>query len=316
VALSSHLFSAPLVVCVFFVMLFEHWRQPRRALQLGTVITAIVLLVNYPYFLFVLSDESQLKSHGGTFSLSGIYGWLTKPAQVAGFSGFSYFFDDEWKLLLEQLGAGYAWMNASQVPGVLTFAALFGLCLGIGKGHGEGASRLARLSLVTWLFYTLLYDYRGLASHPHYTFPYWWVVLVGIACLLVQARRVSPWLARSLLLAVSAVSIAQLAFIGGWQSYVDVHGGTRGVHYATPVALQYGALQRACARDEGAILIRNQTLLFNYALNYVAQTEPACGDKQIAFCKRRCPPQVPGVADLRLVYLGATGGEVGVRASE
>lgn len=175
VALSSHLFSAPLVVCVFFVMLFEHWHQPRRALLLGTVITAIVLLVNYPYFLFVLNDESKLTSQPGSFSLSGIYGWLVKPAQVAGFAGFGYFFDGEWNLLLARLGAGYAWLSESQIPAVLTFAALLGLCLGVGKSHGEGASRLARLSLVTWLFYTWLYDYRGLASHPPLHVP----VLVG-----------------------------------------------------------------------------------------------------------------------------------------
>jgi hypothetical protein len=275
VALSSHLFSAPLVVCVFFVMLFEHWRQARRALVLGTVVTGIVLLVNYPYFLFVLNDESQLKPHAGTFSLSGTLGWLRKPAEVSGFSGFDYFFDGDWDLLLAELGAGYERMRFSQAPGVLTFVALLGLCLGIGKSHGEGACRLARLSLMSWLVYTLLYDYRGLERHPHYTFPYWWVVLVGIASLLVHARRVSPRLASSLLLALFAISIAQLAFIHGWQSYVAAHGGTRGIHYATPVALQYGALQSACARDEAAILIRNQTSLFNHALDYVATTEPA-----------------------------------------
>jgi hypothetical protein len=320
IALSSHLFSVPLIACTFFVLLFEHRRQPRRAALIGTITTATVLLINLPYLSFLLSDDTSRPAlQSGTLSLAGSWSWFSVPAEVSGFAGFAYFFDTDWARLVGQLGRSFDWLSASQAPHVLSILALIGLCFGAPAAPAGAtstplaATRLVRLSLVTWATYTLFYDQRDLTHHPHYTFPYWWVIPVGLASLLVALRRVSLPLARLLLAAIALVAVAQLAFMGAWRSYVDAEGGTRGIHYATPVSLQYRALASACARPERVIRIENQTVLFAHALTYVASTEPACRDKQVEICAGKCAPAGPGAALVRLVYAEASGGKIAVQ---
>jgi hypothetical protein len=287
---------------------------------LGTITSAAVLLVNLPYLTFLLRDGSNRPSlQAGTLSLSGSWSWFAVPAEVAGFAGFEYFFDADWAQLLAQLGSAIDWLRLSQAPHVLSVLALLGLCFGIraardpAQASNLGAHRLVRLALVTWATYTLFYDQRDLTHHPHYTFPYWWVIPVGLASLLVALRRISLPLSRALLAAIALVSVAQLSFIGAWRSYVAAEGGTRGIHYATPASLQYRALASACARPERMIRIENQTILFAHVLSYVAATEPSCRDKAVEICSGQCAPLPPGAASLRLVYAEPTGGKIAIR---
>jgi hypothetical protein len=312
VGLSSHLFSVPLVVCTFLVLAFEHRHQLRRGAMIGGITVALVLLVNLPYLSFLVHDGSRPTPQTGSLSLAESLSWFSMPAQVASFSGFEYFFDGAWGQLLAYVGADYEWMRFTQAPNALAGLALIGLGFGVPMRESQAATRLARLSLVTWTVYTLFYAYRGLLHHPHYIFPYWWVVMVGLASLLAELRRVSVPLARVLLAVISLVAVAQLSFSNAWLNYVDAEGGTRGVHYGTPVAHQYRALKTACARPEPVIRIENHTVILPHALTYVAQTERRCRTKQVEICAGYCAPPAPGTASLRLVYPRPTGGDVAI----
>jgi hypothetical protein len=306
-ALSTHLCSVPLVACIFLVLLVEHWREPKQAAAIGAIAAGVALLINYPYLNFLAHSDMQTELKAGAFTLGGSLSWFAMPAEVAGFTGFESYLGPDWPAFLASIGSDIDWMRFSQAPNALAALALIGLCFGVRADSTPAARRLVRLSLVSWAAYTLFYESRALTHHQHYVFPYWWVILIGLASLLVELQRTSARLALVLLGAIGLITVAQLAFLESWRGFVAEQGGTR---QSTAVTLQYRALGDACARERTDIQLANQTLLYDHALRYVAESEPRCRGKRVQICSRSCPPPAPGSAALRLVYQNPTGGRI------
>ena len=201
--------------------------------------------------------------------------------------------------LLRTLGA-----LALPLLGALLLAAAAGLVLAL-RAPERGTRRVALLAVLTWLGYGAFYALRGLEPHPHYQFPTGWVLPFALAAGVQACRVQRPRLGTLALAAVGALACAQLAFIGSWMHFIREGGGTRGVHYGTPLSLQQRVLAAACSGSTGPLLLQNETLLFAPSLHYAAWSLPACAGRQLGLCAGRCPP---GLAFRRLRYAASTGG--------
>jgi hypothetical protein len=308
VAVSSHLMVLPLVALVFAVLAWELRAEPGPLVRTLGLAAAGLLAVNLPYLLHLAAHPPPpLPPSRGSLALLGVH--LLQPVRVATLWGIDYFFDGDWGRFLA--GSTFArTLSGAALPllALLLLAGAAGLALSL-RASEHGVRRVALLALLTWLGYGGFYALRGLEPQPHYQFPTGWVLPFALAAL-VQACR--SWRPAAGVLAAGALGVlafAQLAFIGGWMHFIREGGGTRGVHYATPLALQQQALASACSATSGPLLLQNETLLFAPSLQYAAWSLPACAGRPVGLCAGRCPRGLP---HLRLRYAAPTGGALSV----
>jgi len=314
IGLSSHPMIVPLVVAVAVLLVVDLRRTPRRLFGWGGLTAGAMLLVNVPYLLHLLREPQRGGSAPG-FTWAALGDFLRATGQVSTSWGTRYFFDDQWDVFLAWLGPLRAVLQPSPVLlWIVLGVAVPGFLAGIRAGGAH--RRLAVFATGTWLGYALFYAYavENLGRQPHYEFPVWWVVPVGVAGALAWARRRSAAWGGTAVAVVLATSVLHFAFIAAWMAFVKAQGGIRGIHYSTPIALQQQAVRTACAEPERELLLRNETLIFPEALRYLATVEPACAGKQVAICSHEgCPAAEPGAKVLTLVYARETGGAVGWR---
>ncbi len=309
-AVSSHLMVLLLVVGVVAVLVVELARTPKRLLAVGAVMGASGVGVNLPYLVFLGRQGARTvyRSHDAVPFLER----LLQVPRVATLWKVDYFFDDAWQDFLAYLHwpGDLSTVSAVLLAG-LTLSALAGLAVALVKGDGP-IRRVAGLAAGTWVAYPILYAARGLAAHPHYQFPTWWVIPVGLGGLLWFARPRLRGGAAAVAGLVWAVALAQLLFIAGWMSYIRARGGTQGIHYSTPLAAQRRVVREACSTPDDRLRLVNETALFPHSLSYVVATEPACAGKQVRVCGPDCP-EVPGARSFHLGYAGPAGGSVQLR---
>jgi hypothetical protein len=305
VAISSHLMVMPLVALTLTVLAWEQRHRPRQLVATLGPVLAVLLGVNLPYLGFLRAHPPPPlppASRGFSWELLGEQ--LLQPARVATAWRLDYFFDGAWPEFLRGSGVvGRALEHSVAGLALLVLASTCGLLLIALRARPPEQRRVAGLALGTWLGYAGFYTLRVLERHPHYQFPTWWVVVVGVAGALCWLRERSPRLGTTATGAVFVGAALQLLVSVEWMGYIRAHGGSRGVHYSVPLAAQQRILQEACARAPGELLLRNLTNLFPQSLAYVAQTTPACEGKVVHICQQDCPPPL-----LQLRYAGSVGG--------
>ncbi len=305
VAISSHLMVVPLVALTLAVLAWEQRHRPRELVATLGPVLATLLVVNLPYLGFLRAHPPPpLPPASRSFSWELLGEQLLQPARVATAWKLDYFFDGAWPEFLRGSGA-VGWALEHTVAGLvlLVLVSAAGLLLTL-RARTPEQRRVTWLALGTWLGYAGFYTLRALERHPHYQFPTWWLVVVGVAGALYWLREKSPRLGTVATGAVLLGALPQFLVSVEWMSYIRAQGGSRGVHYSVPLAAQQRMLDEACARVTGPLLLQNLTHLFPSSLAYVARTTPACEGKAVYICGRACP----SVPRLRLRYAGPTGG--------
>jgi hypothetical protein len=103
-------------------------------------------------------------------------------------------------------------------------------------------------------------------------------------------------------------------FVWEWMRYIRERGGTRGIHYATPIGLQEDLARTICAHPDTAIQVRNHTVLRPFTIDYGISAEPTCRDKHITVCDpQACSAVAPGGIEVVVEYARTRGGAVQVR---
>jgi hypothetical protein len=226
-----------------------------------------------------------------------------------------YFFDADWIPFSAGLGRLASLGESTVLLGVITAVCAIGLLLGV-LSAGRPKRRIAVLGIALWIAYAAFYAHRGLPPHPHYQFPTWWIAGAALAAAIAFARDRWKPLGAALGGMVFVVAVAQGAFIVSWMSFIRQMGGTRGVHYSTPIGLQTQIVHQACSSGP-AVHIVDQTLIWPASLEYLAATERACEGRHITTCGIwSCqPPSSPTAAVGYLQYSAPTGGAVALRLS-
>lgn len=315
IAFSSHLMVTPLAVLTVALLSCELLRQPKALVATVLPVIAVALAVNLPYILYTYSHPPLQTPIPQPWAWELLLEHLLQPPRVATTWGLQYFFDGAWLHFLNWSGGvrpllERAWDTLLLVAAVSAVGLLTAL-----RAPEPRQRRLAWLAVITWAGYAAFYTYRTLDRHPHYQFPTWWVVVVGVAGLLVALRRYSAGLGAVAAGAVLVAAGVQWLVNVQWMEYVDRWVGTRGMHYSVPLSHQQRALEQACTRAHapGAaqVLLRNETLLTPAAVNYVAKTTPACAGVKLWVCQPyNCPPGPYPL--LRLHYANSVGGALAV----
>jgi hypothetical protein len=137
----------------------------------------------------------------------------------------------------------------------------------------------------------------------------WWTIPTGLALLVVWLRARSPIASRALVGLIWIFALAQFSFLPMWMRYVRSHGGTRGIHYTTPLSEERAWMREAC-RMGNVVQIENHTVLFAPALDYLAHTEDGCRDHDVTLCGGSgCRGGDPNARIVRLHY-AAVGGHL------
>jgi hypothetical protein len=311
VALSSHLMVTMFVILCALVLLAEHVRAPRELGRLVGFAAPAVVLVNVPYLTFLLSRPLPAIAPSPWGAGPGFFTRLLEIPKVATFSGIEYFFDADWADFVS-----YAGFDASKLAPVMVAVVLLltvaGLVLTVVFEQG-GARRVAALGLTVLVGYPLFYAWKQLPLEPHYQFPTWWVIPVGIAGLVSWASR-TPRFAAAAGGAVGAVVVLQLAFILIWVAYIRERGGTRGMHYSTPVEATAAAVRQACAGPEPTVYFANQTIVLPVVFQFHAEVEPLCVGKSLVQCGGGCPVGALGSRTFLFAYAKPRGGAAVLRA--
>lgn len=308
-ALSSHLMVLPLVALTCLVLAFEQRWQPKGVLATLGPVLGCALLVNVPYLGFLREHPPQPPPVSGPFSWSLMGEQLLQPARVASTWEIGYFFDQAWPDFLQWVGNPGRWLleHAQWSVTALMVLSSLGLLFTLGAKQTE-QRRVAWLAVLSWLGYAAFYTYRQLNREPHYQFPSWWLIAVGVAgALHVLRDRIPRWGAVATG-AVLLVACAQFAMNVAWMRYIRERGGTQGIHYSVPLSAQQTVVRRLCEEAQGQVFLENRTAIFPPSLGYVAQTTPACENVRLGLCAGWDCPQ--GVPVRRLRYAGPVGGAV------
>lgn len=308
-AISTHLMVLPLAALTCLVLAFEQRWRPRAVLATLGPVLACAALVNVPYLGFLRANPPHPPPVSGSFSWSLLGEHLLQPARVASTWEIGYFFDQAWPDFLQWVGTAGRWLLEHAQWSVFALIAFSGLGLLVTLGAKQlEQRRVAWLAVLCWLGYAAFYTYRQLNREPHYQFPTWWLIVVGVAGTLHVLRDRLSRGGGMLTGAVLLVACAQFSMNVAWMRYIRERGGTQGIHYSVPLSAQQTVVRRLCEEAHGQVFLDNRTAIFPQSLSYVAQTTPACQNVQLGLCGGwNCPQGVP-LRTLR--YAGPVGGAV------
>src|SRR5262249_19964247 len=226
----------------------------------------------------------SLGTHLGTFVDA-----LTAPfRQVAGL-GIAYFFDQDWSRFAGASALGSALpVVGPGVALVIGAATLLGLALGRSSSV-PALRRVARLGLWSWGAHAAFLGWLALPPEPHYQQPVLWVPIAGWALLVAALWPLRPTVAVAIALLAGAAGGWGLGLQRAWMEWIRGNGGTRGIHYGVPIALQRQVLHEACAVDAPAVALQTPLIIFPQSLASLARTEPACQGRRVAICGPVCP---------------------------
>ena len=320
-AVGTHLMVLPVLILMLAVTFFTRRKDPKKILRRLALIAAPLLVVNLPYLFYLAHPPAAVASasvaqavttphvappfHLGD-ALATIALTFLAPARVFTAAGVSYFFDDAWPDLRAWISPWPASSMGSWIAFILAGSAIAGLVLTLRDATPSPTKRLALLALCSWLGYAIFLLVDGLDPHPHYQHPIWWTIPTGLAFLVTWLRARSPSHARWLVSAVWLVALVQFSFLPMWMHYVRARGGTRGIHFTTPLAEERTWMREACATEKN-FAIENHTVLFPASLDYLASTERACADHHVDICDGSCSAEKTVIS---LRYADAIGGHL------
>jgi hypothetical protein len=318
-AIGSHLMVLPALIAMFALTLWIRRRAFFKTVRACAIVAAPAIVINVPYAIYLSklphappAPHIASVAAGHAFDFSEAAATVTttflQPARILSLDGIAYFFDDAWGDFRSWLGGWSFVLDDASFAFVIALMALVGIFLSAFRAPVARTRRLASLALVAWLGHALFLAADGLAPHPHYQHPVWWTIPTGIALLILWLRARSPHAARAIIGISWVFAIAQFSFLPMWMGYVRSHGGTRGIHYTTPLAEERAWMRDAC-KQGSSIQIENRTVLFAPALDYIASTEDACKGKSVVVCNGACRSND---ANARVVHLryGAIGGHL------
>ncbi len=317
-AIGSHLMVLPALIAMFAMTLWIRRRAFLATVRACTITAAPAILINVPYVIYLYKlPHPPPAPHVATasmhsFDISDAAATVTttflQPARILSLDGIAYFFDDAWADFRNWLGNWSFVLDDASFAFVIALMALAGIFVSAFRAPSARTRRLASLASVAWVGHALFLAVDGLAPHPHYQHPVWWTIPTGIALLILWLRARSPHAARAIIGISWVFAIAQFSFLPMWMGYVRSHGGTRGIHYTTPLSEERAWMRGACSAGSN-IQIENRTVLFAPALDYIASTEDACKGKSVVVCGGACRSTDP---DARIVHLryAAVGGHL------
>jgi hypothetical protein len=311
-SISSHLMILPFVAAVFAVFIVELRRKPIRLVGATGVMIAGIVLVNIPYLSYLAHTGIRVNPSPG-FSKAILAEYLLQPVRVSTTWGIEYFFDQDWRDFWDWLGNVRAFYSPSWLS--LAFAAhLTALGVTVSLRHPKTrVRRVALLAVLVWLG-ALVPAVRSIDPHPHYQFATWWIVPFGAAAALSWASQRRSTILSAVAIGGGLLIVSNVLFDIEWMRFVRERGGTRGIHYSTPVGLQEKAIRAICASPSTVIQVQNETVLWPFPISYGISTEPSCLGKRISICRPdECLSVGPGMVRIRLTYAKERGGELRVQ---
>jgi hypothetical protein len=313
-AIGSHLMVLPALIAMFALTLWIRRRAFFKTVRASAIVAAPAIVINVPYAIYLSKLPhpppappivSASVAHGFDFSNAAatVVTTFLQPARILSLDGIAYFFDDAWGDFRSWLGGWSFVLDDASFAFVIALMALAGIFLSAFRAPSANTRRLASLALVAWLGHALFLAADGLAPHPHYQHPVWWTIPTGIALLTLWLRARSPHAARAIIGISWVFAIAQFSFLPMWMRYIHERGGTRGIHYTTPVADEERFMRGACSQGDD-IQIENHTVIYAVPLDYIAATDPACKGKRVALCNGSCGGGAPGTKVVQLRYQG------------
>jgi hypothetical protein len=310
--ISSHLMVLPLVALAFAIELIEQRRSPVQAIRNTAVMLATLTLVNLPYFRAVLAAPRPASTPAG-FHFSGSLSQLLLAYRTSTPWQIDYFFDDAWGDFKSGLGGIGHLLTASLAWTVLlAIISALGLVLVARSGTAE-QRRVTLLALAAWFGYVGFYAFSHLdLQHPHYQWPVTWVPTVGLAAIIFWSSRRLPAITRALQAGVATLAALQFLFIVAWVHYTQLREGTRGIHMLSPLGEQVRAVQAVCSMPETALLLKNETALFQESLSYLFAFDKTCAGKRVDICQSRGCRGQRDKRHVTLSYAAANGGALRV----
>jgi hypothetical protein len=300
----------PLVLVIGVGLLVEHVRQLRSALAVCGAFLVSFIAVNIPWLRYLLTVPVLAVTPAGTeLSFSARLLELVRPAS---FRDFRYFLDDDYGAFARALPAPLRSTTlALAVTWILGAIVLFGLCVHA-RDSRPHVRRIALLGLATAVIYPIFFQWAGFGPHPHYMFPVGWVTVAGVA-LAIDAGSRLRWARVWPVAITTSITALNLIVLFTLARFIIERGGTRGIHYGTPVALQAETVETLCARRGSPIYVENATLLFEAVLRQHASRVPQCLGRPVRLCKRpRCRDAPPSSVVARIEYAEPEGGRLSV----
>lgn len=299
-AISSHLMVVPFAACVIGVVGWEMRGDAYRLIRMTGSLILPALLVNVPY-LWHLATNPQHPAPARPDPQGFLANLAETPTIVTSFR-IESFLDPLWAEFTHRLGRLEPLLNLRPILVVaVSVAAAFGLVISW-SGHDPRERRIARLALTTWIVSAVGFALQGVNQVPHYQFATWWAVPMGLAAALRLAGSRPPVL-RTAVVSSIGVIVLQLLFVAAWAQFRGDASGTDGVHPPTSLGEQIEVARAICSVAESSVMVRNETTVFSESVGYLTVIETGCRTKRIAFCTPpRCPPDEPGLTQLRLVY--------------
>ena len=314
--LSTHPMVVPFAAAALVAVSWELWRRGRNGLPPALALIGSLLLVNVPYVLFLLKTPIVGRAPRLPLSASSFATLFLQAPRIATTWGLPRYFGGAWSDFRSWLGGG---ADAIQPVSVIALAAcvvvtVAGIAAALVSADAR-QRRMGRVALMAWIGNVLLLAAIGLERHPHYNFASTWVPVVGVAAALAWLRRHRPRAASAAVAVLGVVAVGQFVFIVLWMDFIRARGGTQSAGYGTPIGLQIAAVRAACATPEPTVVLRNDTEMLPFPLEYHAATQPECRAKTVVVCAdearpfaKPCPPPAEGTRLLHLRYASATGG--------
>lgn len=297
VAISSHPMVGLFAGGVGVALAVESYRQPRRLALLAVAGIVPAVVINLPWLLYLIRTAPSFSSTVAPVDVPLLSRALDAP-RVWSVDGIQYFFDGDWALF--QAFAGNLTSSAVAEATFWVVAGCFALGMVAAAFGAAEARRLLVCAGAVLVAYPIFYWLKQIHPHPHYQFPTYAAVCVGLAsaCALSRRRR----LFHVVTVALVVVAITQLAFIARWRTWIAQRGGTGGIHYSVAIGVQTSAIREICRRSAAdMIVVSNSTGVRAASLSFIARTEPDCAGKAVEFCGMSCMAK-PGAALMRLRY--------------
>ena len=318
-ALGTHLLAVPFAAAVLWIVATDEEGRADRARR--TAVTALVAGgVLLPYLLALQREGSRVTTGGAT--AASATGWISlhlgaaleafiAPVRQVGGLGIGYFFDQDWPRFARESAFGASLPLFGTCAAIVVGAtALLGLIIGR-RSPVPALRRVARLGLWTWGAQAAFLGALAIPPHPHYQQPVVWVPIAGCALAVARVWPQRPALAMATALLAAAAGGWGVGLQRAWMAWIAENGGTRGIHYGVPIALQRRALHEACSVEAPLVALQTELTIFPQSLASLARTEPACQGRRVAVCGPACPALPAAWSLARLRYADATSAKLG-----
>lgn len=316
--LSTHPMVAPFAIAVLAAVGYELCRRGRGAVLPAIALIGSMVLVNVPYLLFLLRAPIVGRAPRLPLSPGGFGSLFLQAPRIATTWGLPYYFAGAWSDFRQWLGESADLIEPISLVALVlcVMATVAGIAAALGSSDARW-TRMGRVALIAWIGNVLLLAAVSLERHPHYNFASAWVPVFGVASAIARLRRRHPRAGVAALAVLAVIAVAQFVVIVEWMGFIGARGGTRSPGYGTPIGIQMAAMREVCTAPETAIVLKNETEMFPFPLEYHAATLAACRGKAVVVCAdeprpltKACPAPDAGARVVSLRYAEPTGGRL------